>query len=227
MPTAEMLRGDFTTAASPACNAGGRSRCGAPFVNNQVPVAALDPVALRYLEFIPVSTDPCGRYQYGYPTPSTDHQIVGRVDFQQSARHSIYTRYMDINYKLPNYFDGVNALTTPSVGVDNRGRSLVVGDTFSLSNSVINSFRATAIRFDQRPHAVRVQVPRRDRGPTSTRPRSPARSRTSASAAPSASAAAGTTTPSTTTPCSRSPTTSTWCAGRTRSRSAWTSCTSG
>ena len=53
---------------------------------------------------------------------------------------------MDINYKLPNYFDGKNALTTPSVGVDNRGRSLVVGDTFSLSNSVINSFRVTAIR---------------------------------------------------------------------------------
>ncbi len=146
VPTAAMLRGDFTQAASPACNAGRQIALRAPFVDNQVPASMLDPVAQRYLGFIPVSTDPCGRYQYGYPTPSTDHQFVGRVDYQQSARHSLYTRYMDINYKLPNYFDGKNALTTPSVGVDNRGRSLVVGDTFSLSNSVINSFRATAIR---------------------------------------------------------------------------------
>ena len=58
----------------------------------------------------------------------------------------MYGRYMDIRYKLPNYFDGKNALTTPSVGVDNRGRSMVFGDTFSISNSVINSFRATGIR---------------------------------------------------------------------------------
>jgi len=146
VPTADMLRGDFTAVTSPACNAGRQVALRAPYVDNRISPALFDPVALRYLEYIPTSTDPCGRYQYGYPTPSTDHQIVGRVDFQQSARHSIYGRYMDINYELPNYFDGKNALTTPSVGVDNQGRSLVIGDTFSLSNSVINSFRATAIR---------------------------------------------------------------------------------
>lgn len=146
VPTAAMRRGDFTAAASPACNSGRQIALRGPFVNNQVSPAQLDPVALKYLEYIPVSTDPCGRYQYGYPTPSTDHQIVGRVDYQKSARHYLYTRFMDIHYELPNYFDGKNALTTPSVGVDNRGRSLVVGDTYSLSNSIINSFRATAIR---------------------------------------------------------------------------------
>ena len=146
VPTEAMLRGDFTAAASPACNSGRQITLRAPFVNNQISPGQFDPVALRYLDYIPVSSDPCGRYQYGYPTPSSDHQIVGRVDYQKSARHSIYTRYMDINYELPNYFDGENALTTPSVGVDNRGRSLVVGDTFSLTNSVINSFRGTVIR---------------------------------------------------------------------------------
>ena len=146
VPTADMLRGDFTALASPACNSGRQIALRAPFVNNQVSAAQLDPVALKYLQYIPVSTDPCGRYQYGYPTPSKDHQFVGRLDYQKSARHSLYGRYMDINYKLPNYYDGKNALTTPSVGVDNRGRSMVFGDTYSLSNSVINSFRATGIR---------------------------------------------------------------------------------
>ena len=145
-PTAAMLGGDFTALASPACNSGRQIALRAPYVNNQISSAQFDPTALKYLQFIPVSTDPCGRYDYGYPTPSTDNQVLGRVDYQKSAKQSMYGRYMDIRYKLPNYFDGKNALTTPSVGVDNRGRSVVFGDTYSLSNSVINSFRATSIR---------------------------------------------------------------------------------
>jgi hypothetical protein len=146
VPTAAMLRGDFTALASPACNSGRQIALRAPFVNNQVGEAQLDPVALKYLQYIPVATDPCGLYQYGYPTPSTDNQFVGRLDYQKSSKHLLYGRYMDIRYQLPNYFDGKNALTTPSVGVDNRGQSMVFGDTFSLSNSVLNSFRATEIR---------------------------------------------------------------------------------
>ena len=146
VPTAAMLSGDFTALASPACNSGRQIALRAPFVNNQVSASQFDPVALQYLHYIPVSTDPCGRYQYGYPTPSTDNQYVGRVDYQKSARHSLYGRYMDIRYKLPNYFDGTNALTTPSVGVDNHGISGVFGDTYSLSNSVINSFRFTNVK---------------------------------------------------------------------------------
>src|SRR5438874_1487371 len=109
-PTAAMLSGDFTALASPACNSGRQITLRAPFVDNRINPALLDPVALKYLEFIPVSTDPCGRYQYGYPTPSTDNQFVGRVDYQKSAKQSMYGRYMDIRYKLPNYFDGKNEI---------------------------------------------------------------------------------------------------------------------
>ena len=48
-----------------------------PSSTTRCPVAALDPVTLRYLEFIPVSTDPCGRYQHGYPTPRADRRSSG------------------------------------------------------------------------------------------------------------------------------------------------------
>ncbi|MBI4485552.1 MAG: TonB-dependent receptor [Acidobacteria bacterium] len=146
VPTTAMLRGDFTAAASPACNSGRQITLGAPFVNNQVDPSRFDPVALRYLEYIPVSTDPCGRYQYGYPTPSTDHQYLGKVDYQLNARHSMFVRHMDIRYDLPYYFDGKNALTTPSVGVKNRGRAFVLGDSYALGPNVINTLRFTAIR---------------------------------------------------------------------------------
>ena len=146
VPTAAMLRGDFTAAASPACNSGRQITLAPPFVNNQIDPTRFDPVALRYLEFIPVSTDACGRHQYGYPTPSTDHQFLGKVDYQMSDRHSVFVRHMDIRYDLPYYFDGRNALTTPSVGVENRGRSFVFGDSYALGSTIINSLRFTAIR---------------------------------------------------------------------------------
>ena len=81
-----------------------------------------------------------------FRSPSTDDQFIGRADYQKSAKHSIYGRYMDIRYQLPNYYDGKNALTTPSVGVDNRGRSFVFGDTYSVSSTIINSFRAVLAR---------------------------------------------------------------------------------
>ena len=62
-PTAAMLSGDFTALASPACNTGRQIALRAPFVNNQVSPSQFDPTALKYLQYIPVSTDPCGRYQ--------------------------------------------------------------------------------------------------------------------------------------------------------------------
>jgi hypothetical protein len=145
-PTAQMLGGDFTALASPACNSGRQIALRAPFVNNQISPSQFDPIALKYLQFIPVSSDPCGRYQYGYPTPSTDNQILGRVDYQVSSKHAIFARAMNIRYKLPYYFDGKNALTTPSDTLDNLGRSIVVSDSYTLSSNVINTLRVATIK---------------------------------------------------------------------------------
>jgi len=145
-PSAQMLAGDFTALASPACNSGRQIALRAPFVNNQISPSQFDPTALKYLQYIPVSTDPCGRYQYGYPTPSTDNQLLGRVDYQVNAKHAIFARFMNIRYKLPYYFDGTNALTTPSNTLDNLGRSLVVSDSYTLTSSLINTLRVATIK---------------------------------------------------------------------------------
>ena len=141
-----MLAGDFSALASPACNSGRQIALRAPFTNNQISPSQFDPTALKYLQYIPVSTDPCGRYQYGYPTPSTDNQLLGRVDYQVNAKHAIFARFMNIRYKLPYYFDGTNALTTPSNTLDNLGRSLVVSDSYTLTSSLINTLRVATIK---------------------------------------------------------------------------------
>jgi carboxypeptidase family protein len=152
VPTAAMLAGDFTAAASPACNTGRQLTLKTPIgttipvVNNQVSPSFFDPVAKNYLKFIPISTDPCGRIQYGYPTPSSEKQWLVRADYQKSDKHSIFARYFLPHYKSPYYYDGKNALTTPSYALDNEIRSLVGGDTFTISPTTINSFHTTYLQ---------------------------------------------------------------------------------
>ena len=129
-----------------SATADGRSRYGRRLSTT----ASTHPSSTRSLSgtcsTFPVSSDPCGRIQYGYPTPSTDHQYVGRVDYQIAQNHSLLGRYLDIHYNAPNYFDGTNALTTPSVTIDNAGRSFVANDTLILTNSLVNSFKVATIR---------------------------------------------------------------------------------
>ena len=149
VPTAAMLAGNFTAAASPACNGGKQLTLKTPvgtniqFINNTVSPTLFDPVSMAYLKYIPVSSDPCGKIQYGYPTPDVERDSLAKVDYQKSDRHSIFGRFFWPHYIGPAYFNGVNALTTPSVGQNNRTYSVVGGDTYTFTPSVINTLRAT------------------------------------------------------------------------------------
>ena len=151
VPTQAMMQGDFTTVSSPACNAGKQLTLKTPvgtsiaFNNNTVAPSLFDPVALAYMKYIPLSTDPCGKIQYGYPIPNLERDTLGKVDYQKSDRHSIFVRYFWPHFIGPPFFNGTNALTTPSVGVNNRAHSLVGGDTVTLTPNIINTFRATLL----------------------------------------------------------------------------------
>ena len=78
VPTAEMLAGDFTAFASPACNGGRQIALRAPFVNNRLSPALFSPAALNVAEKLPVSTDPCGAITYGAPADDDEWQAVGQ-----------------------------------------------------------------------------------------------------------------------------------------------------
>src|SRR6185369_9842878 len=80
VPTAAMLAGDFTAAASPACNAGRQVTLRAPFVNNQIDPARFSPAAVKIARsgWIPPSSDPCGEIRYGVPLDDNNGQGVVR-----------------------------------------------------------------------------------------------------------------------------------------------------
>jgi len=152
VPTAAMRAGDFTAFASPACNGGTPRTLAAPFVNNQIDPARLNPVAVSMLRYLPVPSDPCGRIQYGIPNNNTEHQSLAKVDVNLTDKQTMFGRYMYAVYENPATFDGQNALTLSRTGQKNQVHSFVYGHNYVLSNSTLNSFHFTYNRtFNDRP----------------------------------------------------------------------------
>src|SRR4029079_12040408 len=144
VPTAAMLAGDFSAIAAPACS--GRQITLAPgsgFVNNTISPALFNPVAMNILKHIPVSTDPCGRLQYGIPNNNTEHQNMARGDYAVNANHSLFPRYLYAVYDNPGTYDGTNALTLSRTGQNNQVHSLVVGHNWIMSPRLINALHVT------------------------------------------------------------------------------------
>lgn len=148
VPTAAMRAGDFTAYASPACNGGTQKTLAASsgFVNNQTDPTKLNAQANNFLKYVPVSSDPCGRLQYGIPNNNNEQQAIGKVDYKFNDKHSAYARYFYANYTNPNSYDGKNVLPLSKVDQANRAHSLVVGDTYLYSPSTILAFHATLNR---------------------------------------------------------------------------------
>jgi hypothetical protein len=152
VPTQAVLNGDFSTIAGGGCISGGKGQTildpttGKAFTNNQIPVSRFNQQSLNLLKLIPLSTDPCGKIVYGIPRTGDEDQVIGRVDWMQSAKHSLYGRYFIDDYRNPAVYDGKNLLTTTQYGNTQRAQSMTFGDTYTLSNTTLNSFHATWTR---------------------------------------------------------------------------------
>ncbi|MEO8053009.1 MAG: TonB-dependent receptor [Acidobacteriota bacterium] len=70
---------------------------------------------------------------------------MGRADWIQSSRHTLYGRYFITDYTNPVYYTN-NLLTTTRSGLGERGQSATFGDNFVFSPTFINSFHATYTR---------------------------------------------------------------------------------
>ena len=86
VPTAQMLAGDFTTIASPACNGGRQINLGAPFVGNRIDPARLSPAARNVTALLPTTTDPCGQVQFSATQGRDIHEPIARIDFQATQQ---------------------------------------------------------------------------------------------------------------------------------------------
>jgi hypothetical protein len=143
VPTPAMLAGDFTAFTSPACNAGRQVTLRAPFVNNQISPSLFSPAALNLAKRLPAADDACGQITYSTKDDNNEGQGVGRVDYQLSANHQMFGRYMATFFHQPAAFakDPTNVLVTNDPGVNNLAQSFTYGDTMVLSSTTVNSLR--------------------------------------------------------------------------------------
>jgi hypothetical protein len=143
VPTAAMLAGDFTAYTSPACNAGRQVALRAPFANNRINPATFSPAALALAAKLPKADDECGQVTFQQPGDEDLGQAVARIDFQQSANHSIFGRYIATFDKAPAAYEKTNNVLTleRGPGLDNLAQSATVGDTMIFGNNLVNALR--------------------------------------------------------------------------------------
>jgi hypothetical protein len=150
IPTTAALNGDFSALDSAACQSSGVARkivdpaSGAPLPNDYISPGRFDPAALAFMKYLPVAAaNPCGKISYGVPVIYNARQYVSRADWTINSKHSLYGRYLQDNYSQPAPFTPTNYLYTTTLGVLQRAQTFVLGDTYTISPSMLNSFHFT------------------------------------------------------------------------------------
>jgi hypothetical protein len=152
VPTAAALSGDFSALDGAGCQAKGVTRVindpttGLPIPNAQISPTRFDPVSVALSKYLPQTSDPCGKVTWGIPVQSNEGQFVYRVDWIINSKHSIYLRHFIDNYTLKAFFNPHDILVTSVSGNVERAQTLVLGDTYTLSPTTVNSFHFTVGR---------------------------------------------------------------------------------
>jgi hypothetical protein len=152
VPTAAALNGDFSSLASAACQSNGKAltlvnpTTGIPYPNNQIPVTQFSSASLKLESYMPQTTNPCGKVTYAVPTPSSEDQYIGRIDYILTAKHALFGRYLITDYSAPAPWESTNILLTQTPGNEERAQILTFGDTYTFTPTIINSFHASFSR---------------------------------------------------------------------------------
>lgn len=151
VPTTAVLNGDFSTLESASCQSNGQARqlynptTGAAYTNNVINPATFNTPALNLLKLLPVSPDPCGKVTYAIPNPNNENQYVGRADWAKSDKNTVFGRYFIDDYSNPAFYNG-NLLTTTRSALDQRAQSVVLGNQYAFTPSLLNSVRVGYVR---------------------------------------------------------------------------------
>ena len=114
------------------------------FNNNKIDPALLSPAAVATAtKYLPKTNDPCGKTFFGIPTNQNEIQGVTRFDYQLSDKQTLFGRYIATTYHQPiPYTLAPNVLVTTTGGRDNLAQTYTIGDTYLISATTVNSFRA-------------------------------------------------------------------------------------
>src|SRR5438093_2185577 len=152
MPTPQMLAGNWTTYASAACQSGGAVPLRAPFGTGGFAPNTIDPALLskpavelvRRLNATPI--DACGKILFGRKTNADEWLLIAKVDYQVSAKQSLFGRFQMARLDTPSDYDGQTVISIANPNFYRRMKSFVLGDTYLISPTMVSSFRGEILR---------------------------------------------------------------------------------
>jgi hypothetical protein len=151
IPTAAALNGDFSSLDGASCQSSGVARAikdpqtGAPLgPTDYINPARFDQAAVAFMKYLPVSSaNACGQIHYGVPSIYDARQYVARVDWNLSQKNQLYGRYLQDNYDQAAPWNPTNYLYTTTLGVNQRPQTFVLGETYAINPTTLNSFHFT------------------------------------------------------------------------------------
>ena len=151
VPTAAMIQGNFSACPgdlSPAVLAGIPTAISSQIHNNQIPASLLDPASLKLAALLPATTSGCGNTGFGLLTQINENQYVARGDYQTSSKNTLFGRYIRSHFFRPPSYDFTpdNLLTSAQGALNDADQSWTVGDTYLISSTWVNQFRASVDR---------------------------------------------------------------------------------
>jgi hypothetical protein len=143
VPTADMLQGNFTAYASPACNGNRQITLKAPFVNNQISPSLFSAPALKLDSYLPTPINQCGQVSYGAVTNQNENLALGRVDYQLNDKHTVFFRYYLARLDEPTPYNNNDPLTITTAALTDVVQSFALGETYLIGSGTVNSFHLT------------------------------------------------------------------------------------
>jgi hypothetical protein len=148
VPTPQMMAGDFTTIASPLCNAGKQVTLPAQFGfnNNRIPPSAFSAPAVAIQKTLPATDEPCGKVFFAKVNKSNEYLVPVRIDYQINDKHSLFGRFNMSRLDQASQYDGKNVLTLDAGASPLRVYQFVLGDTYLIGPGTVSSFRGSVNR---------------------------------------------------------------------------------
>ena len=152
VPTAAMLGGNFLASEISPCITTAPVQLfnpvnGALLPNDSISPTFFNSSALALLPFLPPAIDACGNTaKFSIPVFQTENQFITRIDSTLTSKHSVYGRFFRDGYVTPALYNPKNILVTANPGNTEVAQSLTLGETWTVSSTLVNTIHLTGTR---------------------------------------------------------------------------------
>ncbi|MES1257830.1 MAG: carboxypeptidase regulatory-like domain-containing protein, partial [Acidobacteriota bacterium] len=152
-PLAANLTGDFSNVLSASDPANPFAKAtpvidpttNTQFPGNKIPVNRLDPAALAFTKYLPVSPSANGRYFYSVPLAQDFNEYLVRGDHSFSDKDRLSLRYFNDKFHNTGFLDKTNYLSNSNYSTI-ISQNALLSETHIVSPNALNEFRASFSR---------------------------------------------------------------------------------